>query len=147
MKAQTASGGRTRRRTLAALTTARLAVPYLIFSLLKRMVPTTTLARWAWRRGTFRNRHREVRAIAAVSRLRRTLGADRGDCLEAALVLYRELSRAGADPRLVMGFRTEDKRTAGHAWVEVSGAIVGETPASPPFVPTVVLGPRGRPIG
>jgi hypothetical protein len=110
------------------------------------MVPATTMARWAWRRSSLRDQDRELRAIAAVSRLRRTLGADRGDCLEAALVLYGELSRAGANPRLVMGFRREDERMAGHAWVEVAGAIIGETPASPPFVPTVVIGPHGAPV-
>jgi hypothetical protein len=133
-----------RRLALAALTTVRLALPYVGFSLLKRVVPATRLARWAWQAAAVNSASRQQRAIAAVTRLRRTFGADRGDCLEAALVLYRELSRAGADPRLVMGFRREDAQTAGHAWVEVDGAIVGETRASPPFVPTVVFGPHGR---
>mgnify|MGYP006206049395 CR=1 FL=1 len=54
-------------------------------------------------------------------------GASRGDCLQLALVLYRELSRAGDNPVLVVGLRQDAGRTLGHAWVEVEGVPIVES--------------------
>lgn len=95
------------RRVRTAMTLARLATLYLFFSVMKRAVPTSTLARWAWQepRGA-RDGRAEDRAVRTVVALRRRLGHD-DDCLQAALVLYRELSRAGASPRLAVGFAHE----------------------------------------
>lgn len=59
----------------------------------------------------------------------------RGDCLPAALLLFRFLHIAGGDPRLIIGF----KQNIGHSWVELSGVVVSE-PAyiSSNFIPVLV---------
>jgi hypothetical protein len=135
-------------RTATMIRLARLTVPYLSYAVLKRVVPTTILARRAWRARRpkmTRDLEREQRAIATVLRLRRLFGGDRGDCLEAGLLLYGELSRAGADPRLVIGFARDNARVIGHAWVEVDGRSVGETDPADRFVPAVRFGAFGRP--
>jgi hypothetical protein len=45
------------------------------------------------------------------------------------LLLYRVLSRAGADPTLVVGFHRSNGRICGHAWVTVDGRTVIEPEA------------------
>ena len=56
--------------------------------------------------------------------LSRTTG---GNCLARSLVLYRYLSRADADPRLVVGMAKPDQ-LLGHVWVTVDGRPLLETP-------------------
>lgn len=145
---ETASSRLRPSRVVTAFTLARLVGPYATFSVLKHVVPAAVLARWAWtdgRVGHSRDGVREQRIVAAVVRLRRLCGSDRGDCLEAGLVLYRELARLGVDPTLVMGFSRDATHVAGHAWVEVDGTVVGETSEGlQRFVPTVRFGPNGR---
>jgi hypothetical protein len=107
----------------------RLAVLQALFGVLKHLVPLPTLARWAWLRPAGpRDRTREDRVLRCMVRLRRWLPADRGDCLHGSLALYRVLSAAGSAPRLVIGFRKDGPAIAGHAWVEVDGRAVLETP-------------------
>jgi hypothetical protein len=119
------------RPRLGRVTTAwhltRLGPIYLAYGAFKRLVPIRTLARWSWRpaRGTSRNLDAEQRLVSSVLRLSRASGSDR-DCLQRSLVLYRELSRAGADPTLVVGFRRTDRGLEGHAWVETDGVPVAE---------------------
>jgi hypothetical protein len=80
--------------------------------------------------------------IAAVARLRHWFGAQE-DCLQSSLLLYRELSALGADPRLAVGFRRLENRVEGHAWVFVDGrAIPGET-YDQPFAPALHFGRGG----
>jgi hypothetical protein len=125
---------------------ARLSVPYLAFGLLKRLVPLRHLARWAWRRPAGpRDRAKEAEQIRCAVRLRRLLGGERGDCVQGSLALYRALSRAGAAPVLVVGFRTAPGALRGHAWVVVDGAVVAE-PAPAAFTPTLAFGEAGRPM-
>jgi hypothetical protein len=52
----------------------------------------------------------------------------RDNCLERALVTYRYLSGAGADPELVVGLSQPDERLLGHAWVVVDGQAVHDEP-------------------
>jgi hypothetical protein len=100
---------------------------YLAYGAVKRLVPIRTLARWSWRpaRGGSRNLEAEQRLVSSVIRLSSASGSDRG-CLQRSLLLYRELSRAGADPTLVVGFRRTDRGLEGHAWVEADGVPVAE---------------------
>ena len=71
-----------------------------------------------------RDPEREERTIGVVARLSRASG---GNCLARSLVLYRYLSRADADPRLVVGMAKPDEYL-GHVWVTVDGRPLLETP-------------------
>jgi hypothetical protein len=64
------------------------------------------------------------------------------NCLERSLVLYRVLSRAGAQPALILGARRDAPSVAGHAWIEVDGAPVCE-PEREAYAPIVAFGARG----
>lgn len=68
-----------------------------------------------------------------------------GQCLARSLVLYRALSRRGANPTLVIGFRRDRESVMGHAWVEVDGAPLDE-PAEliDALTPTCAYGERGE---
>jgi hypothetical protein len=66
---------------------------------------TAALARWV-----FRTRPRGAR----------------DNCLERALVTYRYLGQAGAEPQLVVGMSKTD-REVGHVWVVVDGQFVHDT--------------------
>jgi hypothetical protein len=106
----------------------RLAPVYALFGLLKHFVALDTLARWAWRDSAApRDAARERRMTARIVRLAHLFGAERGDCLHRSLLLYRELSGAGANPLLTIGFRRDDAGLKGHAWVVVDGEPVAET--------------------
>jgi hypothetical protein len=64
------------------------------------------------------------------------------DCLPRSLLLYRELSRAGADPSLVVGLRQADGAVEGHCWVETEGRPVAE-PCDERFAPLWTFGHAG----
>jgi hypothetical protein len=70
------------------------------------------------------------------------------DCLQRSLLLYRVLSRAGADPTLMVGFLRRNGRIRGHAWVTVDGnPVIEPGPNVVHFSPALGFGPRGAPIG
>ena len=134
------------RRCSTALAVGRLAALYIVFGLIKHAVPLAVLARFVWRRprGT-RNRSAEVRLVARVIRARHLCREMDRDCLQRSLLLYRELSRVGADPMLIVGFRRAENGLRGHAWVIVDGeALAEEAPASAQFVPTFGFGRGGE---
>ena len=137
----------TRRRLFNVAALARLALPYLTFVVLRRWVSIETLTRWAWQPPTrMRDDADETLVVARITRLSQliTRGAD---CLPRSLLLYRELSRRGADPRLVIGFGATSRPLVGHAWVTVDGQPYGETAAAlMPLTPVCVFGAWGRPI-
>jgi hypothetical protein len=54
----------------------------------------------------------------------------RDNCLERALVAYRYLSHAGAEPQLVMGVAKSIAGVHGHVWVMVDGRPVYDSPAT-----------------
>lgn len=116
------------RRMRMAPTIGRLAPTYATLGVLKHVVPLQRLAKWAWQdRRVTRDPDAERRVLVAVNRLRRWFGRD-SDCLQSSLLLYRELSRLGANPTLKVGFRRQDERLEGHAWVFLDGhAISGES--------------------
>jgi hypothetical protein len=135
-----------RLRVTTALPLLRIGFNYTLFAVLKHVVPLTGLVRWAWLPGRRASLSTGGLAVAAVSWIqRRALRGTRTDCLQAALVLYRELSRAGMDPHLVMGFARDAAGLVGHAWVEVGGAPVAETVDDVSrFTRTATFGTHGR---
>ena len=131
------------RRLRTAPTIGRLAPAYASFAVLKHIVSLPTLARWAWKHQRRpRDPHAERRVITAVAHLRHWFGAQEG-CLQSSLVLYRELSALGADPKLAVGFRRNDDRVEGHAWVFVDGRVIPGELYAQPFVPAFQFGRGG----
>ena len=96
---------------------------------LKRTVPLARLVRLVEPSlAPTRDERERARVEFAIRRLGRVLA--RGDCLERSLVAYRYLARAGAPPRLSIGFDRDDGRVEGHAWVTVDGRPVAESEES-----------------
>lgn len=95
-------------------------------SLLKRVLPLQTLVRFMWRPAGVTSGRPVERVESIVGRLDRLSG---GNCLSRSLIVYRLLSRAGADPILVVGFANEG-RVVGHTWVQVQGRPLLDDPGS-----------------
>jgi hypothetical protein len=133
----------TRARHLAIM--LRLAVPYVALTILKRVVPLPRLVKWAWLRPHGpRDRDAEALTIRCLVRLRRLTFADRGDCVQGSLVLYRALSRVGASPHFVVGLHRIAGNLRGHAWITVDGKVVAEAETSvASFTPTMEFGANG----
>jgi hypothetical protein len=138
----------TLKRVKNGLVLCRLLPGYLMIGLLKRVVPLRWLARWAWRPPSGpRNREAERRLAAGVFRLSQLTGLHDRDCLHRSLLLYRVLSRAGADPTLVVGFQQMEGRILGHAWVIVDGQAVIEPEVNVSrFSPALGFGFKGAPL-
>lgn len=135
-----------RARSRDVLDVAGLVPSYVVFAVLKHLIPLPRLASWAWH-DPRRDRSGEGarRIVDAVVRLSRRVPLADTDCLQRSLVLYRELSRAGAEPILVLGFAKEAAGVRGHAWVEIGEggtSVIPEDVSS--FVRTMSFGPRGR---
>lgn len=134
------------RKCVAAVSVLRLGSAYVLIGFLKYVLPLPVLVRWTWRepRGD-RNPDAERQVIGRAIWVRRLLGDTDRDCLQRSLLLYRELSRAGADPTLMVGFAKAGGRVRGHAWVVANGTAVAETPPEAAnFVPALSFGRRGR---
>jgi hypothetical protein len=96
----------------------RLTLP-----LLKWIVPLPRLARLMWAAGGQRERDpaREEQIATLAEAISGRRGGRRLDnCLERSLVAYRFLSRAGAEPELVVGV-SHDEPVRGHVWVRLDG--------------------------
>jgi hypothetical protein len=134
-----------RRRLFTGLEIGHLLPAYLALGLLKHVVPLRVLARMAWRDPTDgRDRDRERVAIARVVKARKLFPLWDGDCVQKSLLLYRQLSGAGADPVLAVGFRRIAGRVEGHAWVLVDGLAVADGVApTPEYTTTFSFGRRG----
>ncbi len=133
-------------RATTAAQVARLYPLFLALGIGKRVIALGTLARWSWRpsRAAARDRVAERRVISSILRLGAWAGRPDRDCIQRSLLLYRELSRAGANPCLMIGFRREGSRLEGHAWVEADGAPVAEAPARDLGFETMwSFGPKG----
>jgi hypothetical protein len=122
------------RRVMQRLRIAFIITPlvptYAVLAVLKHVVPLRWLVRWVWCPSAgSRDREAERQLLARVLRVSRlTRWADR-DCLQRSLLLYRVLSRGGADPTLVVGFHRMNGRVRGHAWVTVDGHAIVESEA------------------
>ena len=105
------------------------------------------LVRLTWRAPRLapgRDHRAEARLLSRISLATRVFGTSDRDCLQRSLLIYRELSRAGADPSLVIGFRRTDGRVQGHAWVVSDGVAIGEGEAELlQFAPAFSFGRRG----
>ena len=107
-------------RIRTVLDGCRIVPAYVLLGLLKHLVPLRWLAKWTWCETTGpRDRLAERRLTANVLRLSKLLRIADRDCLQRSLLLYRLLSAVGADPELVVGFREQDGKIIGHAWVLV----------------------------
>ncbi len=132
-------------RFKTGLIVLRLLPIYVLLGLIKHLVPLHWLARWAWCRPAGpRNREVELRLATSVLRLSQLAGLPDHDCLQRSLLLYRVLSRAGAEPTLVVGFNRINDQVLGHAWVVVDGHAVIEAETDLlRFTPTFSFGSRG----
>jgi hypothetical protein len=111
----------------------------------KHIVSVQTLARWAWRapRDT-KDPDAVRRAIARVWRTQGLVNLGDRDCLQRSLLLYRELSKAGADPTLMVGFRRTADRTEGHAWVTAQGVDASAPGEGGAYVTAFCFGAGGE---
>jgi transglutaminase superfamily protein len=127
-----------------ALAVGRLLPLYVALGALKHLVPVQTLARWAWRPSAGpADPERVRRAVARVWRTQGLLNVGDRDCLQRSLLLYRELSRLGADPTLTIGFRQSAAHLHGHAWVTTGDEIVAEPAGVTAYVPAIRFGREG----
>ena len=126
----------------ALLLALRMSPWVLVLPLAKRAVSIERLARLMWRDDhTSRDGAREQLTIRLAARLTRFSGRN---CLERSLILYRYLSRCGADPVFVLGVASANG-AAGHAWVLVDGLPVGASPATlDAYRPVVAFGREAR---
>ena len=133
-------------RFRTSIAVGQLLPAYLLLGLLKHFVPLSLLAHWAWSpSASARNREAERRSAAIVVQLSQLLGLPDRDCLQRSLLLYRVLSRAGAEPKLVVGFARMNDRILGHAWVVVDGHAIFEPETELlRFSPAFRYGERGR---
>jgi hypothetical protein len=101
--------------------------------------------KWTWCETTGpRDRLAERRLTANVLRPSKLLWIADRDPLQRSLLLYRLLSAAGADPELVVGFRDEDGKIIGHAWVLVDDVSIVEPKSDlVRFSPVLRFGARG----
>jgi hypothetical protein len=134
------------RRVRLCLVMGKLLPGYLLLGLLKHLVPISWLARWAWRRPAGRRDYEQERRLKlGVLRLSQMIGLPDRDCLQRSLLLYRALSRAGAEPILVLGLKRVNDRTLGHAWVLVDDRPLLDSDADlRSFAPALSFGRCGK---
>ena len=118
----------------------------LVLPVLKRFVSVATLARVMRRRpAPGADEARVIRLASWIYGPRPLTGGK--NCLERSLVLYRYLSQANPEARLVVGFRNGGHAVEGHAWVAVGSRSMGaDTDERGAYAPVVSFGPGGRTI-
>jgi hypothetical protein len=132
---------------LTPLLKAEMAAWSLALPLLRRLVTVRRLAALMWAAPREPSVGSDDQVIRWASRLSRLRPQGQANCLERSLLLFRFLSRGGADPRLVLGVRHVDGTISGHAWI-----VVSDTPLLEPqsaladFEPVLEFGHRGAPI-
>jgi hypothetical protein len=128
-------------RTIIILEMIPLLSGYLLLGFFKHLVPLGWLARWMWRSPACpRDLESERHLTASVLRLSRLPDCN---CLQLSLILYHVLSRAGANPTLVVGFRRMNGQMLGHAWVIVDDRAIIEAGAGIEYLPVFAFGARG----
>jgi len=133
------------RRLKKGAAIGRLLPTYLLFGVLKHFIPLEWLVRWAWSPSTGPRDHEAQKyLVACASRLNRLLGSSDRDCVQRSLLLYKMLSRAGVEPRLVVGFDRTNGLIIGHAWIVIDGCPIMESEDDlRRFSPAFSFGPRG----
>lgn len=124
---------------------ARMLGWSLVLPLLKRVLPLPRLV------GVMRSDRRSGEGadakVAALSEwaFRSRPRRSRDNCLDRALVAYRYLGRAGAEPTLVVGVAKDaTDAIAGHVWVTVDGDPVHDAPEDlAGFTELTAFGPDG----
>jgi hypothetical protein len=116
----------------------------MLLPVLKRALPLERLA--SSMRGRPGHRYEEEQVIRLASWVYGSRPVTGGDnCLERSLLLYRYLSRANLDARLVVGFRDGAQAVQGHAWVAIGErAMAADTDQRGAFAPLVSFGRDGR---
>jgi transglutaminase superfamily protein len=120
----------------------RVALP-----VLKYLLPIGTLTRLMWvkpRDGEGRLPGKPDVVLNAWRRGGRLLVSP--NCLERSLLLYRLLSREGANPTIVFGVDRGPEKVAGHAWVEIDGAVVHDA-GTADYTRVATFGINGRVAG
>ena len=127
------------------LALGRLLPVYVLLGFVKHVVPLRRLVQLAWCPPAGpRDFDAERRLAAAVVRLSQLARMPDRDCLQRSLLLYRVLSRAAADPTLIVGFQRVNGRIRGHAWVVVNGCTLVECKADlVGFSPILEFGTHG----
>jgi hypothetical protein len=119
--------------------------PYWLMGVLRYSLPLAVLVKWAWRSPRrARDLARERRTVALLIKLGHLFRRSDRHCLQRSLVLYRELSRDGADPHLIVGFRPAPGGLDGHAWIELDGVALGEGAEVTTFQRTCEFGAHGE---
>jgi hypothetical protein len=136
------------RRAVAAWRVASFTAILLSLAIAKRVVPLRVLVRLAWRPTTQsaspQDRHELLSRVLQADRL---IALPDRSCLQRSLLIYRVLSRLGADPVLQVGFKSTPDGVVGHAWVTCDGRPVVERSAElRTLKPTVAFGRHGRPL-
>lgn len=127
----------------------RMAGWALALPMLKHVLSMQALARLMSRRSERARSQSEEASIISLSRrvTRFRPLPGRNNCLERSLLAYRFLSKAGADPRLVVGVKRLRDGVEGHVWVIVDGIPIHDSDlALAQFVPIVEFGPNGAPV-
>lgn len=119
----------------------------LVLPVLKHALPLPRLARLMWSERAGERRPKQEAQVATLARWIYRLRplAWRDNCLERSLLVYRYLSRSGAEPRLVVAVGLDDEGVAGHVWVTVDGEPVNDSRAGlQVFSPVVTFGAHAR---
>jgi hypothetical protein len=114
------------------LLAVRIVALALAIRVLKYVVPLPTLVRAVAPRphlGPRTGQREQTIAVFARAAARLVRPRSEGSCLERSLILYRHLALAGAQPRLLVGFRRDHTAVHGHVWVVVDGEPVADSPA------------------
>lgn len=88
---------------------------------------------WLRRFWVPRNSHpgpiKEVRAVLRAHRLASRVWNQDGQCLASSMVLWATLQRRGFLTTLRVGMRKFEGTIQGHAWVELDGVPLNESPS------------------
>lgn len=133
------------RRLRSAWDIARLLPLFVSFGILKHLVPIRRLVRLAWHPPVPLPHPDAMQRVASlILRIGTFAGWPDRDCLQRSLLLYRELSRLGGQPELVVGFRRSGANLVGHSWVTLDGRLVAEDARGlDAFVPALRFGSHG----
>jgi hypothetical protein len=131
-----------------AVLLARMAGWAAALPLLKYVVPLQRLVRLlAAADGDGERAPAREQKVADLARVlyRSPAAVVRDNCLERSLVAYRYLSRANANPELVVAMATEGSALLGHVWVTIDGEPLYDSPEKlAEFVPMVVFDASGQ---